>query len=138
MKRRQEHLVPLSRQVVETLRELEPLTGEGRYVFPSLRGGSRPMSENTLTSALRTLGYAKGEMTGHGFRTIASTFLNEMEWNRDAIERQLAHAPKDATRAAYYRAEYLTERRRMMQQWADWLDALRTGASVVPLRARGK
>lgn len=137
MKRRIEHIVPLSHQVLSILAELHPLTGRGRYVFPSLRSQLRPMSDNTLVAALRTLGYAKGEMTAHGFRSIASTFLNEMGWNPDAIERQLAHQPADKVRAAYHRSEHLEERRRMMQSWADYLDGLRHGAEVVPLRRAG-
>ena len=91
------------------------------------------MSENTLAAALRRLGYTKQEMTAHGFRSIASTLLNEQGWSRDAIDRQLAHAPKDRVRAAYYRAEHLEERREMMQVYADYLDGLRNGAEVIPL-----
>ena len=92
------------------------------------------MSENTLSAALRRLGYSKQEMSAHGFRSIASTLLNEQGWNRDAIERQLAHAPKDRVREAYHRAEYLEERREMMQAYADYLDGLRKGAEVIPFR----
>lgn len=91
------------------------------------------MSENTVNGALRRLGYAKDEMTGHGFRSMASTLLNEMGWNRDAIERQLAHAERDNIRAAYNYAEFLPERRKMMQGWADYLDKLRAGAKVLRL-----
>jgi integrase len=91
MKSRAPHLVPLSRQAVEVLRELHPLTGAGRYLFPGARSAARPMSENTVNAALRRLGYGKDEMTGHGFRSVASTLLNEQGWHRDAIERQLAH-----------------------------------------------
>ena len=94
------------------------------------------MSENTVTGALRRLGYSGDEMTGHGFRSLASTRLNEMGWNRDAIERQLAHVEDSKVRAAYNHAEYLTERRQMMQAWADYLEALQAGADVVPLRRR--
>ena len=94
------------------------------------------MSENTVNAALRRLGYTKTEMTGHGFRSMASTLLNEQGWHRDAIERQLAHAERDSIRAAYNRAEHLPERKKMMQAWADYLDALRTGANVVALRER--
>jgi integrase len=125
MKTRQPHLVPLSRQAVEILRELAPLTGRGRYVFPSIRSGKRPMSDNTLNASLRRLGYGQGDMTAHGFRTMASTRLNELGWRPDLIERQLAHVEKDSIRAAYNRAEYLEDRRQMMQAWADHLDALR-------------
>ena len=130
------HIVPLAIQAVVILRELHPLTGTGRYVFPGLRTPTRPMSENTVNAALRRLGYTKDEMTGHGFRSMASTLLNEQGWNRDAIERQLAHGERDAVRAAYNYAEHLPERRRMMQAWADYLDGLKNGAEVVPLRGR--
>ena len=132
MKMRTEHLVPLSRQSVEILRELHPLTGNARYIFPGARTISRPMSENAITAALRRMGYSREEMTGHGFRTLASTLLNEMGWSADAIERQLAHAERDEVRGAYNRAEYLAERRRMMQSWADYLDRLAAGGSVAP------
>ncbi|MGH6885504.1 MAG: tyrosine-type recombinase/integrase, partial [Geminicoccales bacterium] len=125
MKMRAIHLVPLSAQAVGILRELRPLTGTGRYVFPGERTPTRPMSENTVNAALRRLGYSKDEMTGHGFRSMASTLLNEQGWHRDAIERQLAHGERDAVRAAYNYAEHLPERRRMMQAWADYLDGLK-------------
>ncbi|MGH8570407.1 MAG: tyrosine-type recombinase/integrase, partial [Gammaproteobacteria bacterium] len=101
MKMNEVHIVPLSRQAVEALRELHPLTGSGRYVFPSARTTTRSMSENTVNAALRRIGYTKDEMTGHGFRSLASTLLNEQGWHRDAIERQLAHGERDAVRAAY-------------------------------------
>lgn len=133
MKSRVPHVVPLSRQGLEVVRELQPLTGSGRYLFPGLRSVSRPMSENTVNGALRRLGYSKDEMTGHGFRSMASTTLNEQGWNRDAIERQLAHGERDAVRAAYNYAEHLPERRKMMQAWADYLDGLCKGANVIPL-----
>lgn len=139
MKMRTQHIVPLSKQALAVLEEIKPLTGAGRYVFPGERTASRPMSENTVTAALRRLGYAKDEMTGHGFRSIASTLLNELGWNRDAIERQLAHAERNNVRAAYNFAEFLPERRKMMQSWADHLDALREGGKVVPMfRAVGE
>lgn len=134
MKMREVHIVPLSRQAVAVLQEIQPLTGHDRYVFPSERGKVRPMSENTVTAALRRMGYAKGEMTGHGFRSMASTLLNEQGWHRDAIERQLAHAERDNVRAAYNYAQHLPERRKMMQAWADYLDGLKKGADVVPIR----
>ncbi|MGH8508004.1 MAG: tyrosine-type recombinase/integrase, partial [Gammaproteobacteria bacterium] len=136
MKMRSQHIVPLSTQAVAILRELHPLTSTGRYVFPSVRTNTRPMSENTVNGALRRLGYAKDEMTGHGFRSLASTLLNEQGWHRDAIERQLAHAERDAVRAAYNYAEHLPERRRMMQAWGDYLDGLKNGAEVVALRGQ--
>lgn len=135
MKMREQHIVPLSRQAIAILRELQPLTGAGRYVFPSIRTFARPMSENTVLAALRRMGYTKDEMTGHGFRSMASTLLNEQGWNRDAIERQLAHGERNAVRAAYNFAEHLPERRRMMQAWADYLEKLKAGAKVTPLHA---
>jgi integrase len=138
MKARVQHIVPLSTQAVSVLRELRPITGEGRYAFPSVRTPDRPMSENTVNAALRRLGYERDEMTGHGFRSMASTLLNENGWNRDAIERQLAHGERDAVRAAYNYAEFLPERRKMMQWWADYLDNLAKGADVIPLKKGGK
>lgn len=134
MKMREQHIVPLSTQAIAVLRELQPLTGDGRYVFPGARTNGRPMSENTVNAGLRRLGYANDQMTGHGFRSMASTLLNEQGWHRDAIERQLAHAERDAVRAAYNYAEYLPERRKMMQAWADFLDRLTNGADVIPLK----
>lgn len=124
MKMGEAHVVPLSRQALEVLREAQAVTGRGRYVFPSIRGDGRPMSENTVTAALRRLGYTGAEMTGHGFRALASTRLNEMGWSPDLIERQLAHAERNKVRAAYNRAQYLPERREMMQAWADHLGEL--------------
>ena len=136
MKMREQHIVPLSTQAVAILRELHALTGARRYVFPGARTNGRPMSENTVNAGLRRLGYAKNEMTGHGFRSIASTLLNEQGWHRDAIERQLAHAERDNVRAAYNFAEHLPERRKMMQAWSDYLDGLKVGADVIPLHGR--
>lgn len=136
MKAREQHIVPLSKQAVAILRELHPLTGEKLYVFPGVRSAGRAMSENTVNAALRRLGYAKDEMTGHGFRSMASTLLNEQGWHRDAIERQLAHAERNDVRAAYNFAQHLPERRRMMQAWADYLDRLARGADVVQGRFR--
>lgn len=124
MKMEAVHIIPLSTQAVGILHEIQPLTGSGRYVFPGVRSASRPMSDNTVLQALRVMGYTKEQMTGHGFRHMASTLLNEQGWNRDAIERQLAHAERDGVRAAYNYAEYMPERRRMMQAWADYLDEL--------------
>ena len=132
MKMNAAHLVPLSAQAAAILRELHPLTSDGRYLFPGLRTASRPMSENTVNAALRRLGYTGDEMTGHGFRSMAATRLNEMGWNADAIERQLAHAEANKVREAYtHAAQYLDQRTRMMQTWADYLDGLRTGADVL-------
>ncbi|MEB0165111.1 tyrosine-type recombinase/integrase, partial [Glaciimonas sp. CA11.2] len=124
MKMRAVHIVPLSIQAVAILNEIMPLTGKGKYVFPGARTNGRPMSENTVNGALRRLGYGSDDMTGHGFRSMASTLLNEQGWNRDAIERQLAHAERDSIRAAYNYAEHLPERRKMMQAWADYMDGL--------------
>lgn len=138
MKMREEHVVPLSSQAVAILRELQPLTGRGRYVFPSLRTAAAPMSENTVNAALRSLGYDKDTMTGHGFRAMASTRLNELGWQPDVIERQLAHAERNKVRAAYNRAQYMAERVKMMQAWADYLDSLRTGAKVIPIKRKVK
>ncbi|HTB66834.1 MAG TPA: integrase arm-type DNA-binding domain-containing protein [Steroidobacteraceae bacterium] len=134
MKMREAHVVPLSTQAVAALRDVHRLTGSGRYVFPSLRSRERPMSENTVNAALRRLGYSKDEMTGHGFRALASTRLNEMGWAPDVIELQLAHAERNKVRAAYNRASRLPERRKMMQAWADYLDGLRASGNVVPIK----
>jgi integrase len=128
---RQVHIVPLSTQAVAVLQELFALTGGGQYIFPGARTNGRPMSENTVNGALRRLGYSGDEMTGHGFRSMASTLLNEQGWTPDAIERQLAHAERNNVRAAYNYAEHLLERKRMMQAWADYLDAITAGNNVV-------
>ncbi len=136
MKMKAAHLVPLSTQAVAILRDLHKLTGTGEYLFPSVRTTQRPISENTVNAALRRLGYRNDEMTGHGFRSMAATRLNEMGWRADAIERQLAHAESNKVRDAYTSAaQYLDERRKMMQAWADYLDGLREGATVIPLWA---
>jgi integrase len=132
------HIVPLSAQAVAILRELQPLTGAGlelkpdapRYVFPGARSRLRPMSENAVTAALRSLGYTGEQMTGHGFRATARTLLAEMGWMPDIIERQLAHKPAGPLGAAYDRATFLVERRKLMQAWADYLDGLRRGAVI--------
>jgi integrase len=136
MKMREEHIVPLARQAVAILRDLQPLTGRGRYCFPSLRTADRPMSENTVTAALRRLGFDGDTMTGHGFRAMASTRLNELGWKPDVIERQLAHAERNKVRAAYNRAQYMAERQAMMHAWADYLDKLREGATIIPLKRK--
>ncbi|WP_129649535.1 tyrosine-type recombinase/integrase [Peristeroidobacter agariperforans] len=138
MKMREPHIVPLARQAVALLRDLQPLTAAGRYLFPSLRGGDRPISNNTLNASLRRLGYTGDEMVSHGFRSMASTCLNEQGWHPDLIELQLAHAERNKVRAAYNRATRLAERRKMMQAWADYLDALRTGAEVIAFRRATK
>jgi integrase len=137
MKMGEQHGVPLSKQALVLLRELHLLTGRGQRVFPSLRSGSRPMSENTVNAALRRLGYASAEMTGHGFRALASTNLNEQGYHPDLIELQLAHAERNKVRAAYNKAQRLPERRKMMQSWADYLDKLREGGNIIPIRAYG-
>jgi integrase len=133
MKARVQHVVPLSAQAVAILRDLAPLTARGASVFPG-RNHAKWISENTLNAALRRLGYDGDQFTAHGFRAMASTTLNEQGWHRDAIERQLAHGERDKVRAAYNYAEHLPERRRMMQAWADYLDGVKSGAAVVPLR----
>jgi integrase len=129
------HIVPLSMQALGVLREIHPLTGHGRYVFPSPRTDSRPMSSNAILSALRRMGFAKDEMSGHGFRSMASTLLNEQGWNRDAIERQLAHAERNSVRAAYNYAEFMPERKKMMQAWADYLEGIKAGAKIIQIRS---
>ena len=131
MKMKRDHIVPLSKQATHFLEDIQPLTGNQKYVFPSMLTAGRAMSENTVNSALRRLGYTKGEITGHGFRSMASTLLNENGWTPDAIERQLAHVEGNSVRAAYNYAEHLEERRRMMQWWADYLDGLKFGAAVI-------
>jgi integrase len=133
MKMKNPHIVPLSTQAVEILTEIQPVTGEGRYVFPSIRTYSRPMSNNTVLAALRRMGYTKEEMSGHGFRAMASTVLHEQGWPSDIIERQLAHAERNSIKAAYNHAQHFPERRKMMQAWADYLDILKSSEKVVPL-----
>jgi integrase len=128
MKMNRPHIVPLSRQALKALEEMRDISGGGKYIFPSNRTQARPMSENTILAALRAMGYTKDQITPHGFRSMASTLLNENGFNRDWIERQLAHVEGNSVRAAYNYAEYLPERRKMMQWWADYLDALRQSA----------
>lgn len=123
------HIVPLAKQVVALLTDLMAHTGDGRLLFPTLRDPERPMSENTLNACLRRMGYSTEQMTSHGFRTVASTLLNELGVAPDIIEKQLAHQDQNAVRDAYNRAERLTERRALMQQWADHLDGLRDGTA---------
>lgn len=125
MKAKRPHVVPLSKQAKEIFEVMLPITGSGKYVFPSMRSEARPMSENTINAALRRLGFSKDEMTCHGFRSMASTNLNSKGWGRDAIERQLAHVEGNSVRAAYNHADYMQERVEMMQWWADHLDLLR-------------
>jgi len=130
MKMGQQHIVPLSYQSATILKDLQALTGCGEYVFPSLLSATRPMSNNTVNTALRRLGYSKEQMTGHGFRAMASTLLNEKGFPPDVIELQLAHAERNKVRAAYNRAQRLSERKQMMQAWADLLDCLRGSKSL--------
>jgi integrase len=127
MKMRKLHIVPLARQTLELLRKMRELTGHGRYVFPSARAphGDRPMSDSTVLVALRAMGYTKDQLSPHGFRSMASTLLNEHGFNKDWIERQLSHGERNSVRAAYNYAEYLPDRRNMMQWWADYIDRLR-------------
>jgi integrase len=123
-----DHVVPLASQAVAVLAEVRQLTGRGQFVFPSARSNSRPMSENTVNAALRRLGIPSDELTGHGFRAMARTILDEVHGFRiDLIEHQLAHAVRDPLGRAYNRTSHLPERRRMMQAWADYLDSLRIG-----------
>jgi len=138
MKMGEQHIVPLSRQAVEILRELHEITGPTGYLFPSIRSKARPMSENTVNAALRGMGYTKDQMTGHGFRHMASTILHERGYRSDWIERQLAHGDRNSVRARYNFAEHLPDRRRMMQEWADYLDGLAKGADVVNIGAAKK
>jgi len=131
-KMRRPHVIPLSSQALDILASIEHDADYSRFLFPSLRSTDRPMSENTINAALRRMGYAQDEMTGHGFRAMAATLLNEMGlWHPDAIERQLAHQDNNAVRRAYTRGEYWDERVKMMQHWSDHLDFLRDGAKVL-------
>ena len=128
------HIVPLARQAVAILRELQPLTGGGRFVFPGARSNLRHMSDNAILAAMRRMGIEKTEMSGHGFRAVARTILDEVLGVRpDYIEQQLAHAVRDPNGRAYNRTAHLPERRKMMQQWADYLDRLKAGATVVTI-----
>jgi integrase len=136
MKMKNDHIVPLSTQAVDILRAVQPMTGHGKYVFPSIRTGERCMSENTVNAALRSLGFSKEVMTAHGFRAMARTILDEvLEERVDLIEHQLAHTVNDANGRAYNRTAHLPARRLMMQRWADYLDNLRLGAEIIQLKA---
>ena len=128
MKMRRDHLVPLSRQTLTVLEKLRAYSGGNQYVFPSYRSETIPFGRSALQRAIRHMGFEEDEMCPHGFRAMASTLLNELGYNRDWIERQLAHAPTEQIRGIYNRAEYLPERRRMLQDWADYLDGLRAKA----------
>ena len=135
MKMKEPHLVPLSKQAIEILKELKEYTGASRYVFPSGRTFDRPMSDNAILAALRRMGYAKDEMSGHGFRAMARTILDEvLQVRPDFIEHQLAHAVRDPNGRAYNRTAHLVERRKMMQTWADYMDGLKIGAKVIPFK----
>lgn len=138
MKMREQHIVPLSTQAVAVLRELHAITGPDGYLFPGVRSKRQSISENTINAALRSAGYTKDQMTGHGFRHMASTLLHEKGYKSELVERQLSHGDRNAMRAAYNFAEYLPERRRMMQDWANYLDGLAKGAAVVNIRAAKK
>jgi integrase len=120
--------------VVAILRDLRPVTGGGRYCFPALGSGMRPLSDNTLNAALRRLGYSGDEHTAHGFRSMASTLLNEQGWHPDLIELQLGNAERNKVRAAYNKAQRLAERRTMMQAWADYIDGLEVGGQITPVQ----
>jgi integrase len=129
-----QHIVPLSRQAVEILRELQPLTGQSRYVFPGARSNARPMSDNAILAAMRRMGIGKEEMSGHGFRAMARTILDEvLGFRPDYIEHQLAHSVRDPNGRAYNRTAHLPKRRKMMQDWADYLDKLKAGADIIPI-----
>jgi len=131
------HCVPLSRQAIAILKAIQPLTGRSRYVFPGARSYLRPMSEAALTAAIHRMGY-HGEMTWHGFRAVARTLIDEvLQIRPDFIEHQLAHAVRDALGRAYNRTSHMAERKKMMQLWADYLDGLKVGAKVIPLRRNG-
>jgi len=134
MKMKTEHTVPLSTQALAALKALQPLSGRGALVFPSPFYPGKPLSDGTLNSALARMGY-KGIATAHGFRTLFSTSANEAGWNRDHIEKQLAHEDRDDVRGSYNRAQWLKERTKLMQWWADRIDQLRKGADVVPFKA---
>jgi integrase len=131
MKMKVDHIVPLSTQAVAILNELRPITGHGKFVFPSLRTGERPMSENTINAALRGMGYSKDIHTAHGFRAMARTLMDEVMGERvDLIEHQLSHSVKDTNGRAYNRTTHLPARKLMMQSWSD---KLRLGADVIPI-----
>jgi integrase len=135
MKMRQAHIVPLSKQALEVLRELHPLTGNGRFLFPGGRSTARPLSNNAINAALRRMGYGTNEMTGHGFRAMARTILDEvLQIRPDFIEHQLAHTVKDPNGRAYNRTAHLEERKKMMNTWSNYLDGLKAGAKVIPFR----
>jgi integrase len=138
MKARRAHAVPLSRQVLRLFRELQEVTSHGSYMFPTIYSRFRPMSENTINVAFRRMGFGKDEVTAHGLRSTASTMLNESGlWHPDAIERALAHGDSNAIRGVYNRGNYWDERVRMAQWWSDYIDQLREGGTVVPIKRAG-
>ena len=138
MKMKQPHLVPLSTQALTILEEIRPLTGNGKYIFPSRSSALKPMSDNTINVSLRRLGFDKDEITGHGFRAMARTMLHEiLHFTPDAIEAQLAHAVPDRLGRAYNRTQHLTERQKMMQEWTDYLDRLKAEVTVLPFKKAG-
>jgi len=137
MKKDREHLVPLAKQVIKQLKEIRKITGYSPYVFPSERSSDKPMSKNVMTNRLRVMGYGADDMTAHGFRSTASTLLHEQGWAHDAIEAQLAHLTGTATSRAYNRSMHLQERKKIMQSWADYLESLRDGATIINIHAGG-
>ena len=140
MKAKRPHIVPLSSQALALIEELKLITGEGKYLLPSPSSKSRCLSDNGILSAIRRMGYSSEEMTGHGFRAMASTNLEQLGYDSRVIELQLAHADQDQVRAAYKRDTsrlQLDVRAKMMQNWADYLDGLRTGAAVLPFKKLG-
>lgn len=133
MKMRKTHSVPLAPQSLAILEQIRPHTGEGKYVFPSARTKKRPISDMAINAALRRMGFNKEEMTGHGFRSMASSLLHEAGWDSNLIELQLAHRDTNTVRAIYNRAERLEERRKLMDSWADMIDGIKTGARILQL-----
>ena len=135
-KTKSQHIVPLSKQALAILKELHAVTGNGRYLFPGARTNGRPMSDNAINAAFRRMGISREEMTGHGFRAMARTILDEvLQVRPDLIEHQLAHAVKDPLGRAYNRTAHLQERKKMMQNWADYLDRIKAGSEIISLRS---
>jgi integrase len=135
MKMRVAHIAPLSRQALAILEEIRPVTGAGKYVFPSTRSAERPISDNTLNACFRRMGYDSNKVTAHWFRATARTILDEvLGFRPDIIEHQLAHAVKDPNGRAYNRTAFIGDRRRMLQHWSDYLDGLKAGAKVIPMQ----
>ena len=130
------HIIPLCPQALAILENLKQYTGLSKFIFPSARGNSRAMSNNALRTGLRTMGYTNDQITAHGFRGVASTLLNEQGFRTKVIEAQLSHKLKSAVEGAYNHAEYLDERRDMLNHWGDYLDSLKQGADVVPIKRK--